>query len=300
MPPASAALEPHVVAGGPGRVEVLRAASAGPGAPVVLVHASGMGAGRWGRLAGQLVERHPVHCPQLVGYGETGPFDPRTWTLDDDVAAVEAAVEAAMVAAGRPVHLVGHSFGGWLALRVALRRPAWLQSLALYEPTTFGLLHEVGDAEGLADLARFYDDPWFLDPAHGGSDPWLGAFVDYWNQAEFWAVMGPAQRAPLQAVGAKVFAEVRAVLGDRTRAATWAAIDRPIRVLLGARTTPAADRATRLLCAALAGVEPVMIERAGHLAPLVRVGPIGERLLAHFAAHEPGGPGGVAIAGADG
>lgn len=282
MPPLVADLTSQLLPHAGGTVETLRA---GEGPPVVLVHASGMSAGRWGRLAGQWTDRYTVYAPQLVGYGQTGPFDPKRWTLADDVAAVEAVVDAAGAEHGQRVHLVGHSYGGWLCLQLARRRPDALASLGLYEPTTFGLLHEADDTEGLADLARFYADPWFLDPAQSGTDAWLGAFVDYWNQAEFWQVMGPAQRAPLQAIGAKVFAEVSAVLGDRTGRAAWSGITTPTRVLLGVRTTPAADRATRLLASVIPDAELVEIARAGHMAPLVRVGPIGEAFAAHFDRH---------------
>lgn len=263
-------------------MEVLRA---GEGPPVVLVHASGMGAARWARLAGQWLEQYTVHAPQLVGYGRTGPFDPDRWRVADDEAAVERAVEAAATESGAPAHLVGHSFGGWLALRVARRRPGLLASLAVYEPTVFGLLHAAGDEPGLADLALFDDR--LLDPARGVTDALLGAFVDYWNQTDFWQAMNPAQRGALRAVGPKVFVEVRAVLGDRTGPGAWAAIEAPTRVLYGARTTPAAAAAARLLAAAIPGAGLTAIERAGHLAPLVRVGPIGAALAAHFARHGP-------------
>lgn len=274
MPPRAADFASITIPHASGVVEAL---VDGEGPPVVLVHASGMGAARWARLAGRLVEDYTVYAPQLPGYGGSGPFDRATWTLDDDVAAMRAVVEYV-----GPAHLVGHSYGGWVALQVARLCPDALITLSVYEPTTMGLLHEAGDTEGLADLARFYDDPWFRDPAHGGGDRWLGAFVDYWNQTDFWAVMGPEQRAPLQAVGAKVFAEVTAVLDDRTGRAAWAEVRVPTRVLHGARTTPAADRSSRLLVEALPAADAVEIGRAGHMAPLVRVGPIGAALVEHF------------------
>lgn len=265
----------------PGGAIELLAGGAGP--PVVLVHASGMGAGRWTRLAARWVERYTLWAPGLVGYGATGPFDAATWSLADEVAVLGGVIEAI----GRPAHVFGHSFGGLVSLLLAVERPALVQSLALYEPTVFGLLYAARDRVGLADIEAFTRDPRFLDPAFGGSDPWLGTFVDYWNQASFWEVMLPAQKVALRAVGAKVFAEVHAALRDRRGPEAWRAVTAPTRVLVGARTTPAADRCARLLAGAIPGADLVEIERAGHLAPLVRAQPIGDAVGAHFDRHEP-------------
>lgn len=269
----------QVIEGEAGPVDVL---VGGSGPPVVLVHASGMGAQRWARLCKRWVDRYTLWVPSLVGYGQSGPFDAATWSLDDEVALLEAVVEAA----GRPVHVFAHSFGGLVALRLAARRPEALRSLSVYEPTVFGLLHAARDRRGLADLAAFDADGRFLDPAYGATDAWLGTFVDYWNQADFWDVMLPAQKDALRAVGRKVFCEVRAVLTERAGPSTYAAIEVPTLVLLGARTTPAAERSARLLADALPVAELAEIERAGHLAPLVRAAPIGDRVAEHIDAIE--------------
>ena len=47
--------------------------------------------------------------------------------------------------APEPVHIVGHSYGGALALRVTLQRPQKVASLTLYEPSCFQLLDELGE-----------------------------------------------------------------------------------------------------------------------------------------------------------
>src|SRR5688572_24341213 len=84
----------------------------GEGTPVVLLHSSGMSSMQWRRLKEQLAKSHRVLAPDLIGYGGSAPwagpgdFDHRS---DLDVA------EAVAKHAGAPVHLVGHSYGGFLA-----------------------------------------------------------------------------------------------------------------------------------------------------------------------------------------
>ncbi|MCA9540152.1 MAG: alpha/beta hydrolase [Myxococcales bacterium] len=249
---------------------VIELFEAGAGAPVVLVHASGMGAKRWNRVFATWRDKFRLLAPNLLGYGASGPFDEATWTVEDEVALIGEMLDMA----AQPVHLVGHSFGGGCALRAALRWPEKVATLSLYEPTVFSLVRARGDRPARAELRRF-DHSDYLDPKRAGEDEWLATFVDYWSQAAFWDVMLPVQRDALRAVGRKVFAEVRSLLTEpEEMIAQFAAVDRPTLVLHGDRTTAAGRCMSRQLAELLPDVELVMIERAGHLAPLVRVAPV--------------------------
>src|SRR6185295_19515108 len=117
---------------------------------------------------------------------------------------------------GEPAHLVGHSYGGLIALRVALDHPRLVRSIALYEPVAFGVLHDLRDAEGLANLATNDRTGDFLDDATGGSEKWLDQFIEYWNGPGAWAALPETSRQAFRAVGRKVFQEVRSLLLDRT------------------------------------------------------------------------------------
>jgi pimeloyl-ACP methyl ester carboxylesterase len=61
------------------------------------------------------------------------PFDPALWVMDTFVEEVGAVREALGL---DRVHLLGHSWGGWLALQYALGRPAGLVSLILASTCT--------------------------------------------------------------------------------------------------------------------------------------------------------------------
>src|SRR4051812_29791747 len=121
----------------------------GVGAPVVLVHSSGLSAQQWGPIVPRLAASHRVLAPDLLGYGASAPWpDPDRFDLVEDLAIVRAVIASA----DAPVHLVGHSYGGVLAMLAAREAPARVRSLALYEPVAFHVL--VGrDPEGEADLA---------------------------------------------------------------------------------------------------------------------------------------------------
>ena len=92
---------------------------AGAGPLVVLVHSSMAGARQWSALIRDLEDRFLVRAVNLFGYGGT-PAWPKAKppTLDDYAELVGQAVPDT---AG-DISLVGHSFGGAVAMQAAARR----------------------------------------------------------------------------------------------------------------------------------------------------------------------------------
>src|SRR5688572_29961491 len=87
---------------------------------VVLIHSGGFTSRQWRKLGEALSSRFRVLAPDLLGYGETGAWpEGEPFHFRQDLDFLEALIDAD----GEPVHLVGHSYGGFLALQLALRRP---------------------------------------------------------------------------------------------------------------------------------------------------------------------------------
>lgn len=104
---------------------------AGSGPPVVLIHGSGPGVtayANWRLTIPALAERFRVLAPDMVGFGGTERppgvvYDLKTWA-DQVVGFLDAhGIERAS--------LVGNSFGGAIALRVATQHPERVGRLAL-------------------------------------------------------------------------------------------------------------------------------------------------------------------------
>jgi pimeloyl-ACP methyl ester carboxylesterase len=90
----------------------------GTGEPIVLLHCSSGSSSAWKPVIARLSEDYRALAPDLLGYGRnaTWPRD-AALRLDDELAVVDAMLDLA----GRPVHLVGHSYGGTVALAAAQR-----------------------------------------------------------------------------------------------------------------------------------------------------------------------------------
>jgi len=109
----------------------------GAGPAVVLLHSSVSGNRQWRRLIGELAPDYRCLAPNLLGYGQTSPWSSdRKQTLDDATAVALAVCELI----DGPLRLVGHSWGGALALSAAHRLGPRVTHLALYEPMLIGLL----------------------------------------------------------------------------------------------------------------------------------------------------------------
>src|SRR6266705_3816973 len=103
----------------------------GAGPVVLLVHGSPGNGKTWQRVAERLTGRHRVIAPDLPGHGATPP---QPAGAVPDVAYAAALVEALIRPAGAPAVLAGHSYGGVVALAIALRGHVTLGALALLEP----------------------------------------------------------------------------------------------------------------------------------------------------------------------
>jgi len=105
----------------------LRYLVAGAGPPLVLVHGLGGSATNWCELAPLLAERHRLVIPDLPGHGGSAPLAGVSGLQPyaDRVAAVMAheGIDRAPV--------VGHSLGGLVVLRLALRRPEHVSAVVL-------------------------------------------------------------------------------------------------------------------------------------------------------------------------
>jgi pimeloyl-ACP methyl ester carboxylesterase len=99
----------------------------GEGPPLVLVHGLGGSAANWVELAPLLARDYRLIVPDLPGHGESEPLAgvPGMQPYADRVVAVMEHEGAA------PAPIVGHSLGGLVVLRLALRRPDAVSAVVL-------------------------------------------------------------------------------------------------------------------------------------------------------------------------
>jgi pimeloyl-ACP methyl ester carboxylesterase len=239
---------------------------------VLLIHSGGFTSRQWRRLAELLAPRYHVLAPDLLGYGASGPWpDGEPFHFRQDLAFLESLLEGE----GGPAHLVGHSYGGFLALQLALRRPELVRSIAAYEPVAFGILDE--DERGALSLVS---REWTPD-ASGADEQWLQQFVEWWNGPGAWARLNDETRASFRTVGWKLFQEVITLADDRTDRATYATITVPA-LFLGGELSPPTERwVVQKLGAALPHGTARFFPGVGHMGPISHAPLVNEAIAAH-------------------
>lgn len=255
----------------------------GQGTPVILLHSSGLSSQQWRRLREALAPTHRVLAPDLVAYGRSGPWaGSEPFQYQTDVAVAEAV--AALAAA--PVHLVGHSYGGLIALKAALGGKFSVKTLSLFDPVAFGVLYSSGDAEGLANLSAASADPRFSDRALAGTVEWAELFVDFWNGRGYWARLSEGQRKAFLSSGRKMTEEVLSLSFDRTTHQEYARIVAPTLLLTGSASPAAGFRTASVLAKALPQAQLVTVEGAGHMGPLTHADQVNALIAGHIRAVE--------------
>jgi pimeloyl-ACP methyl ester carboxylesterase len=246
--------------------------------PVVLLHSSLSSKQQWNRLVRSLSANHRVITIDLYGYGERRmPESHDDFSLATEIDAVTEQVNEEI--GDEPFHLIGHSYGGAIALRLASDHAARIRSLALYEPVAFSLL-EFGDTarKEVAKLTAAMHRAMDTDRTEA-----TRLFIDYWSGAGAFARLPEEVKSDFIDRIPKVPLDFQALFGDRLRLADLAALDIPVCLLGGLRSPASTIRITQALALALPNADCHFID-AGHMAPVThadQVNPILSAFLVH-------------------
>lgn len=246
---------------------------------IILLHCSASSPRQWAVLAEDLPDDFDPVAIELLGHGGR-----ECWPGDGPLSlAVESeAVVKALQAAGRPVHLVGHSYGGGVALQVALDRCTDLSSLTLVEPSCFSILRENGDdAEHLAEVEAIVGQI----SGHVIAGDYMAAmqvFIDYWAGDGAWRKLEDHRKAVFASMAVLVAHHYSALLNVDIRLSDLARINVPTLILCGTHSPKPSRAITRRLTQVMPAARHRTIGFANHMAVLTRPEIVNPAIIEHL------------------
>jgi pimeloyl-ACP methyl ester carboxylesterase len=236
---------------------------------VVLLHSSASSPRQWEALVGKLEPRFRPLAVELRG--------------ESDEASVIATLERLGGA-----HVVGHSYGGAVALMVASRRPRLVESLALYEPVLFRAL--------LADPASGRESVDVLDVADGmreflaQGEPAGAArcFIEYWSGPGAWSQLSARKQLAIAERMPEVLGHFDHLFETPFDARAIARFRRPMLFMTGERTVASTRRIGLLLQDAFPAASHEVMPEMAHMGPVTHSGPVNERIELFLSTCEAG------------
>jgi pimeloyl-ACP methyl ester carboxylesterase len=247
----------------------------GAGPLVVLLHGSPGTSKAWLGVAERLADHFRVIAPNLPGYGETSAA-PAGAPPDNAYAA--RLVEALLAEAGPARVLAGHSYGGVIALRVALGGVVAPRALALFEPVAVPVLEALGETEAFAASKAVFDG--YIAAVERGDGKAVGTMVDYWFGAGAFERMPPPTKEFLVAYTAHNVRDVRATFREQYTADALRRLAMPVQVVCGTRGPEAMTRICQGISTHAARGSLVTLEKATHALTTTHVDAVADLIAA--------------------
>ena len=247
---------------------------------VIALHCSGADGSQWRKLAAALAPGFAFRAPDFIGTDRWIAWHGRrAFTLAD-----EAELVIAMIDASRgPVHLIGHSYGGAVAMRVAAARPACIASLSLYEPSAFYLLRDLGSrgATELAEIERIARSV-VRGLVSGAYVEAAATFVNYWNGDGAWGALRDDVRAALLRWLPYAALHFHALLSETTPLMEMG-LSCPVLVMRGEHALGPSRLLAETISRALSDRPAQCIPGAGHMGPVTHADAVNACIAAHLA-----------------
>lgn len=225
--------------------------------PALMLHCGLGTSGMWKPVAARLGDLLDIVAPDLPGHGRSPAFV-------DGVDVHDQACDAVRPLLTDGIHLVGHSFGATLALRLALEQPGRVATLTLIEPVFFAA------ARGAPTFDRQRKAEQEIFEQFATRDPLLTArlFNRLWGGGVPWDGFPEKARQDMARQMAFVMGSEPSLWQDRhdmLRPGGLESLTLPVGLIRGGDTVPIIADVHRGLMARLPNATETVVAGAGHM-----------------------------------
>ena len=237
----------------------------GAGPLIVLLPPGASPAAAWRGVIDDLSSAFECLAVNPSGYAETDAFKAdRPMSLDDEVEAVLALIASRK----ETIHLVGHSYGGAIAMRLVQRHEFRFSTLTLIEPAVYPLLSQAGEND-LANEVRSVNEVFMARVRAGANESAFHDYFDYYNAGSLkWIDLSHSAKDRFLSISEHVAAALGAVHACDTGLQDLEKLHIPALLVAGAETDAVHARLTEIVAQHIPNSRSETIASAGHMCSL--------------------------------
>jgi len=251
---------------------------AGEGETVLLLHGSAGTSALWRQAMKSLQPLYRAAAPDLIGYGRSPAWPAESpYGIDSEIRSVEVLLPSY----AEKYHLVGHSYGGVVALMLALANPVRVRTLTLIEPVFFAALRYSG-LEAAFHRFRAVRDAFLSALAGDGPESAMRAFIDFWAGEGAWQGASATQRSRMLQSADKIALDWHGAFAAGADLHRLAALGVRTLLLRGDRSPEPMLRLVDALHRLMPGSRHIIVAGAGHSLPATHASEMTRAMMCHF------------------
>lgn len=242
--------------------------------PALMIHCTLGHSGAWGGMARKLSGALDMTAFDFPGHGRSDAWHEGA----GEIQGLSAAIAASFL--DGPTDIIGHSFGGVIALRLAVERPDLVRTLTLIEPIYLAILLEDNPAMAREHEAMMRPSTDAL--AARDYDVAAREFIEIWGTGQAWGDIGAAQRQQMVERMYVVAAEEPSVhhdVGGVLAAEKLARVNMPVLLIEGSKSPEVIGAINQGLAQRIPQAERAVIAGAGHMVPITHADQVATEVL---------------------
>lgn len=236
----------------------------------LLLHPALATSGIWRGVAKVLKADLSMTAIDLPGHGKSVDWDQNC----------DYHTQCTQAAAGflkSPKHLIGHSFGATVALRLAVEQPEMIRSLTLIEPVLFASVRQTPDY----DLHEIEFQPFIDLMQRGDREMAAQVFTQMWGSGEVWQDIPNAIRQYIVARIDLIVAGAGGINDDNSgvlNTGRLEGLDVPVLLLQGTQSPRVITAINDALADRLPNARQVRVNGAGHMLPVTHSQKVAQKI----------------------